>query len=207
LRSVYLVADNTAVNQDKPKLIVVTGPNGAGKSTAAPALLRDTFGILEYVNADVIARGLSAFRPEEAAIEAGRIMLIHLDHLAEERQSFAFESTLAGRAYAPWIGRLRGAGYEFHLFFVWLGSADLAVERVQERVRSGGHGIPADVVRRRYVNGLRNFFRLYSPLADTWAFYDNSSRGGPRLVAKGNGSQITEIHLPARWRKAHRNAK
>jgi predicted ABC-type ATPase len=98
------------MGEERPKVIVIAGPNGAGKSTLAPALLRDTFGVLTYVNADTIAQGLSAFRPEGAAVEAGRVMLRRLRTLAEQGETFAFESTLAGRAYAPWLAELRAGG-------------------------------------------------------------------------------------------------
>ncbi|HLG16968.1 MAG TPA: zeta toxin family protein [Blastocatellia bacterium] len=172
-----------------PQLIVIAGPNGAGKTTLAPVLLRDTLGLMEYVNADPIALGLSAFQPEKVAFEARRVMLRRLRDLAEQRISFAFESTLS---YASWIEQLRRQGYDFHLMFLWLRSPDVAVERVKERVRRGGHDVPEGVIRRRYVAGVMNFFQLYRPLAQTWAVYDNSDSGGPLLVADGaaGGEQI-----------------
>ncbi len=122
------------MGEPNPQIIVIVGPNGAGKSTLAPFLLRDTFGLTEYVNADTIAQGLSAFNSEGAAFEAGRIMLRRLHHLADEKRNFAFESTLASRSYAGWITGLRQQGYEFHLIYLWLSSVNLAVERVRERV-------------------------------------------------------------------------
>lgn len=126
----------------------------------------------EFVNADVIAQGLSAFNPEGAAIAAGRIMLARLKELAASRQSFAFETTLASRTFAPWIADLVACGYEFHLMFLWLPSADLAVDRAALRVRAGGHHVAEDVVRRRYAKGISNFFSLYQPLAPTWRVYE-----------------------------------
>src|SRR5262249_1086778 len=128
------------------QIIVIAGPNGAGKTTLAPSLLRDWLGLLEYVNADTIAQGLSAFRPEHAAFEAGRIMLGRLHELAEKRENFAFETTLATRSYAPRLAELRRKGYRVHLSFIWLNSDEIAVQRVRERVQSGGHGIPEEII-------------------------------------------------------------
>jgi predicted ABC-type ATPase len=154
----------------------------------------------EFVNADVIAQGLSAFHPEGAAIEAGRVMLTRLKELAGARANFAFETTLASKSFAQWIKRLCAEGYEFHLVFLYLPSAELAIERVADRVRAGGHHVPEDVVRRRYLGGLRNFFRLYRPLASDWRFYDNSARTGPRLVATGSGPTEHLVADEATWR-------
>jgi predicted ABC-type ATPase len=110
-------------------------------------------------------------------------MLTRLHELAEQRVSFAFETTLASRSFAPWLRELRAAGYEIHLLFLWLPSADFALDRVAERVRSGGHNVPAEAVRRRHRVGLRNFFRLYEPLLSGWVVYDNSGPK-PRLIAE-----------------------
>src|SRR6266849_2196660 len=127
------------MNETSPQVIIIAGPNGAGKTTLAPFLLRDKLGVLEYVNADPIALGLSGFDPGSVAIEAGRVMLKRLDSLAEQRRTFAFETTLAARSYVRRIESMIEAGYSFQLMFVWLRSAGLAVERVRERVRVGGH--------------------------------------------------------------------
>jgi predicted ABC-type ATPase len=184
-----------------PNLVVIAGPNGAGKSTVAPALLRELLGIYEFVNADVIARGLSAFDPESAAIQAGRIMLERIRTLAAERADFAFETTLASRSFAPWIASLIEGGYDFRLVYLWVASPDLCIARIAERVRLGGHHVPNDVVRRRYSGSLRNFFHLYRPLAQTWAVYDNSSRPVLRLVAEGIREQNTAVYDEANWEK------
>ena len=182
-----------------PSLIVVAGPNGAGKSTAAPILLQETLGVSEFVNADVIAQGLSAFQPERVAFAAGRIMLTRLQELAERGTSFAFETTLASRSFAPWIRELTLTGYQFHLVFLWLPSADFAVQRVADRVRLGGHGVPEATIRRRYGAGLRNFFTLYQPLATTWRLYDNSGDAGIRLIAAGQQVSVTQIGEATIW--------
>jgi predicted ABC-type ATPase len=180
-----------------PDVIVIAGPNGAGKSTLAPYLLRDTFGIPEYVNADTIAEGLAAFAPETVALEAGRIMLKQLRAFALLEKDFSFETTLSSRFYAKFLRQLRVNGYEFHLFFLYLQSADLAVERVRERVRLGGHNIPENVIRRRFVKGLQNFVKIYQPLADSWRFYDVSGRS-PVLVAFDAGKEV-QIIEEALW--------
>jgi predicted ABC-type ATPase len=110
-------------------------------------------------------------------------MLARLRALSQARHDFAFETTLAGRTFLPWVARLRSAGYHVHLAFLSLPSPDLAVARVSERVRQGGHDVPAEVVRRRFVVGLRNFFTRYESSVDSWQLFDNSQSSGPRLIA------------------------
>lgn len=182
-----------------PKLVVLAGPNGAGKSTAAPALLAGTLRVQEFVNADTIARGLSAFRPEEAAMPAERAMMARLKSLARRRLDFAYETTLASRSFAPWIKELLREGYVFLLVFLWLPSVEMALARVSERVRAGGHSVPEDIVRRRYSAGLHNFFQTYHPLATTWRLYDNSSEKAPRLVAVGKGPREIRVSDGRLW--------
>ena len=184
-----------------PKIVILAGPNGAGKSTLAPKLLRDFLRLKEFVNADTLAAGLSAFGPAGVAIEAGRIMRNRLHELAEQEESFAFETTLATRSLAGWLRDLRVRRYEVHLIFIWLATADLAVGRVRDRVRLGGHAVEEETVRRRYVRGLDNFHKLYRPLANNWAVWDNSSVDGPVRVATG-GEHGPEIVLDAdSWSK------
>ena len=182
-----------------PSVIVLAGPNGAGKSTAAPFLLGDTLHVVEFVNADTIAQGLAAFAPDSVALEAGAIMHARLRELAARRRDFAFETTLASRSLAPWLRELVQSGYEFHLVFLWLPSTDLAVQRVADRVRMGGHHVPEATVRRRYERGLRNFFRLYQSLATTWAMYDSSEPAGMRLIATGQRVEVSEVARPQIW--------
>lgn len=177
----------------RPAVVVLAGPNGAGKSTTAPKLLKGTLAVTEFVNPDVIAQGLSGFSPERVAMAAGRIMLNRLRDLARQRATFAFETTLASRSFAPWLAALRAMGYRVHIVFLWLASANLAVKRVADRVTFGGHNVPEEDVRRRYEKGLRNFFNLYQPLASTWRIYDNSKPVGPRLVARGRGLEVTKV--------------
>lgn len=156
------------MSESRPNVVIVAGPNGSGKSTAAPALLRDYLGIKEFVNADIIAQGLSGFGSENVAIQAGRIMLDRLKELAAAEADFAFETTLAARSFATWLPKLQHAGYRAHLLFLWLPSAEMAIARVASRVQRGGHDIPQDVIRRRYDAGLKNLFSLYRFIARSW---------------------------------------
>ena len=152
----------------------------------------------------MIARGLSAFNPDRVALAAGKIMPRRLRDLAAERTTFAFETTLASRSFAPWIAALVRAGYDFRLLYVFVDSADVSVARVAQRVRTGGHDVPEETIRRRYVGGLRNFDLLYRPLAKTWRVYDNSSGSGGRRVANGSRGRILSIGDLALWAKFSR---
>jgi len=185
----------------RPLVIVIAGPNGAGKSTTAPSLLRDALRVSEFVNADTIAGGLSAFRPDSVAIPAGRAMLERIGQLAKAQAAFAFETTLASRSFAPWLARLKRSGYHVHVLFLWLESADLAVHRVAARVRLGGHNVPEAIVRRRYSRGLRNLFELYLPLAESWQVFDNSRAGRPQLVASGRRDRAEQVADAPLWQR------
>ncbi|MBI3855723.1 MAG: hypothetical protein HY293_08540 [Planctomycetes bacterium] len=186
-----------------PLIIALAGPNGAGKSTAGPGLVRDILGVHEYVDADVLARGISPKAPEREALKAGRAMLREIRKLAEGNTNFAFETTLATRSYAPWIKELCSQGWQFHILFLWLLDAEFAVGRVRDRVRLGGHDVPADVIRRRYGAGLRNFFALYRPLATEWRMYDNSI-GNPELIAQGDGAHERIVAQAGMWESIKR---
>lgn len=195
------------MNSRPASVIVLAGPNGAGKSTAAPGLLRGKLAVSEFVNADLIARGLSAFNPDGAALAAGRIMLKRMKELADQRISFAFETTLASRNFAPWLNGLIEEGYRFHLLFLWLATPELAVARVADRVRLGGHDVPETTIRRRYRSGLKNFFCLYRPLATTWRVYDNSGAQRVRLLAAGRGLRDPHVRQSTLWDEIAREYK
>ena len=173
---------NKRLNKKEPNLYIIAGPNGAGKTTFARRFLPDYVKCLEFINADLIAGGLSPFVPERAAIRAGRIMMEQLQSLSAQRRDFGFETTLSGKTYVKLFGKLKEKGYRINLFFLWIGKADLAIERIADRVRKGGHSIPENVVRRRFAKGLTNFVNLYRPILDSWFIFDNS-RAIPRLVA------------------------
>jgi predicted ABC-type ATPase len=178
-----------------PVVVAIGGPNGAGKTTISKEFLVNAVKITDFVNADAIAAGLSVFDPDRAAFAAGRVMLERLQELAGARSSFAFETTLASRTFAPWLATLITSGYEAHLLYVWLQSSTLAVERVATRVRSGGHDVSEPVVRRRYFRSARNLFDLYLPLAATWRIYDNSGSQA-RLIASGERESAPIIASP-----------
>jgi predicted ABC-type ATPase len=191
-----------------PRCIVLGGINGAGKTTSARMILADTLKVMAFVNADVIAQGLSGFDPDAVNLEAGRIMLSRLHTLAEQRADFAFETTMSGRSSAHWLATLRTAGYFVQLHYFWLASADLAVQRVALRVKAGGHDIPEETVRRRYRQSIRNFLDLYRPTASEWRVYDNSvSVTTPRLIACGKDAEtITVIDRDA-WSQLEKEAR
>lgn len=194
------------MSEPRPSVVILAGPNGAGKSTAAPELLQGELSVSEFVNADVIARGLSAFDPDRAAIAAGRVMLVRLNELARQRATFAFETTLASRSFAPWLRGLRTSGYAVHLVFLWLSSPDLAVQRVADRVRSGGHDVPPGTIRRRYGAGVRNFFTLYQPVVTTWAVY-NCSGPESQLIAEGLESSPVTVYDRDVWAAVQRRKR
>jgi len=192
--------------EPSPTVIVLGGINGAGKTTAARSLLANTLHVMTFVNADVIAQGLSGFDPNAAAMRAGRIMLEQLDELAAERANFAFETTLAGRGYARWLNSLRESGYKVHLFYFWLNSTETAIARVAARVKKGGHHVPEATIRQRYGRSIQNLFGLYLPVVDSWKVYDNSSAGSPVLVAEGLRGTNEIIYLPDLWSQVRSGA-
>ncbi|MBK1630629.1 Zeta toxin family protein [Thiohalocapsa halophila] len=157
-----------------PRVLVIAGPNGAGKTTFARELLPNEAQCLAYINADLIAAGLSPFSPERAAIKAARLMLDAMDEYAARRESFTLESTLSGRGYLRRFQALKAAGYRLSIYFLSLPNADMAIARVAERVHQGGHTVPDAVVRRRFASGWQNFVQVYRPMADEWVLLDSS---------------------------------
>lgn len=162
-----------------PKLYIIAGCNGAGKTTASMSVLPEVLDCREFVNADEIAKGLSPFNPEEVAIEAGKLMLQRIDTLLSRHVSFAIETTLATRSYKNLVERAKASGYQVILLFFWLSSPEMAEMRVAQRVASGGHNIPKDVIHRRYRAGLRNLFEFFVPIVDLWSLYDNTKELTP----------------------------
>jgi len=170
--------------RQKPSVLVIGGINGAGKTTCAKTLLPNFKRIDQFVNADEIARGISPFAPESVAMQAGKVALDRIRQLRETRESFAFESTLAGRSYSTLLRQMKLDGYEVELFYVWLPDAETAIRRVANRVALGGHHIPDETIRKRYGLSIHNAVNLYIPLADEWTLCDNSMEE-PRLIASG----------------------
>ncbi len=172
------------------RLFIISGCNGAGKTTASYTILPEVLNCEEFVNADEIAKGLSPFNPESAAIQAGRLMLSRINQLINKGEDFAFETTLATKSYKNLVVNARDKGYIVTLLFFWLRTPELAVKRVETRVIEGGHSIPELIIRRRYDNGLRNFFGIYESLVDEWIFIDNS--GEPyEIIAQKNSDDKT----------------
>jgi predicted ABC-type ATPase len=166
------------------KIIIIAGPNGAGKTTFARTFLPEEAQCPRFINADLIAAGLSPFAPEAAAVKAGRLMLAEIDDAVARGESFAFETTLAGIGYRKRIRQWRGLGYHVGLFFLRLPDPETAIARVAARVRQGGHDIPEAVIRRRFAAGLTNLERHYKAQVDIWTVYDNSGEE-PRPVDWG----------------------
>jgi predicted ABC-type ATPase len=181
-----------------PNLYIIGGPNGSGKTTVSLRLLPNFLECFEYVNADAIAAGMSQFNPESVAILAGRLMIQRLRTLSDSGTDFAFETTLAARNFARFLRNCKNKGYTINLIYFWLQSPELAIERVQRRVESGGHSIPEDVIRRRYDRGRRNLTSLYLPLCDSWMVYNNSSPA-LLLVARKNAQGEPIIYERETW--------
>ena len=181
-----------------PNLYIIAGCNGAGKTTTSYTVLPEMLNCKEFVNADEIARGLSPFQPETVSFQAGRIMLNRIKDLLKEGKDFAFETTLSTRSYVPMVQQAKKNGYVIFLIFFWLESVDLAKNRVQERVKKGGHSIAPEIIHRRYLRGIRNFFRLYRVLAENWIVYDNSAVE-PLPLASGNTGTTTHIYNNDIW--------
>ncbi|MDA3885534.1 MAG: zeta toxin family protein [Candidatus Delongbacteria bacterium] len=172
------------------KIYIISGANGAGKTTASYTVLPEILECKEYVNADEIAKGLSPFNPDSVNIQAGKLMLNRINKLLDDGHNFAFETTLASKSFLKYLDKAHEKGYTSVLVFLWLNSQDLAIERVQSRVKEGGHNIPKDVIKRRYTRGLKNFFNIYSKAVDSWMFINNS--GNPyKIIAEGSEKNET----------------
>lgn len=166
------------------KIIIIAGPNGAGKTTFARSFLPAEAQCPRFINADLIAAGLSPFAPEAAALKAGRLMLQEIAECTQRGDSFALETTLSGLTYLRHIREWHTLGYHISLFFLALPTAEAAIARVAARVRQGGHNIEPDVIRRRFDAGIRNFHQHYRPSVHAWALYDNAG-AQPVLIEWG----------------------
>lgn len=169
---------------------VVAGPNGSGKTTFAREFLPNYAKCPHFVNADLIASGLSPFDPRIVALKAGKLVLTRIREFTKSGSDFGFETTLSGRSHFNMFRRLKAAGYKIHLIFLWVPGVDLSLLRVKNRVAEGGHDVLSDDVRRRFPRSIANFFKAYSQLADTWMLFDNSGEK-PVLAAKGAGPGLT----------------
>ncbi len=178
---------------EQPTVYIIAGPNGAGKTTFATTFLPDFVNCQEFLNADLIAAGLSPFAPETQSINAGKLMLLQIKELTKKRVNFGFETTLSGRSYIKLLREMKADGYRIELFFLWIPSEEIAVNRVANRVRQGGHNIPEQVIRRRYQLGQLNLLNLYYSLLDTCWLYDASTLP-PIVASKVKDGSITIFH-------------
>lgn len=174
-------------------LYIIAGPNGAGKTTASYTVLPEMLNCKEFVNADEIVRGLSPFQADKAAIDAGRLIILRINELIKHNLEFAFETTLSTRSYVNTIANAKKSGYFVTLVFFWLNSPELAIERVKTRVQDGGHDIPVDEIKRRYLSGTKKLFNLYLPISDYWMIIDNSENPY-RFIAEGSLNKKSQIH-------------
>lgn len=181
-----------------PNLYLIAGCNGAGKTTASFTILPEILKVKEFVNADSIAAGLSPFNVEKVAFEAGRIMLQRIQQLMEEKENFAFETTLSTRSYVSLIKKAKTNGYKITLLYFWLISPDFAKQRVAKRVRQGGHNIPDEVVERRYYRGISNLLNLYIPIVDNCTVIDNMDLE-PNIIARGSSKEDKMILNSELW--------
>ena len=165
------------------KCYILAGPNGAGKTTFANEFLPIEAECLNFINADLIALGLSPFQPAKMAVEAGRLMIQHINECIRKNESFAFESTLSGKGYYKKINEWKKQGYAIVIYFFKLPSVEFAIERVKLRVAKGGHNVPEQDIRRRFERSWNNFNTLYKPLADSWAIFDTSG-DIPAIIAE-----------------------
>ncbi len=172
-----------------PIFQIIAGPNGSGKSTFARFFLLGE-GLLEFLNADLLAAGLSPMNPQLHALRAGRLLLERWDELAASKKSFSVESTLSGLTYVSRIQVLKKMGYKIRIAYLWLPTVNISLHRIRQRVIKGGHHVPEMDVRRRFLSGLKNFHQLYLPLADEALIFDASSKP-PVLVAIFKEGQLT----------------
>ncbi len=179
--------------KNNKKAYIIAGPNGSGKMTFARKFLPDYVKCPNFVNADLIAQGLSPFSPRTAAIKAGKLVLQQIHGFAAAGVAFAFESTLAGRAYINLFKELEKKGYKLHLFFLWIPNAELAIVRIKDRVAEGGRNVPSQDVRRRFKRSISNFFKLYQPLLNSWMLFNNAEVT-PTLIAKTKNGQTIVIN-------------
>jgi predicted ABC-type ATPase len=191
--------------EPNPRVYVIAGPNGAGKTTFAREFLPHFVECDEFVNADLIAAGLSPFAPQREVLRAGRLVLERIHELSERRATFAFETTLAGLGYIQLLKRFRKRGYAVHAKFLYIPSVEMAEARVAARVRAGGHDVPVAEIRRRFGRGIRNFFGPYSAVFDTWEVWDTSD-SVPRLVAFHDDEGIL-VSDPAAFDSMRREAQ
>jgi predicted ABC-type ATPase len=188
------------------EIVVLGGPNGAGKTTTARVLLKEFFQLNEFLNADEIAREIAPDDPEAVAMAAGRRMIERMREQVRSTRSFGFETTCSGKSHVRLLEECKKDGWRITLLFLWLASPELAVARVASRVRHGGHGIPENVIRRRFYAGAANLLSFYLPLADEAEIYDNSERQRVLIAEKREGQPLF-INDSERWAQFEETAR
>lgn len=156
------------------KCYILGGPNGAGKTTFAKEFLPIEAECINFINADLIAQGLSPFKPDKMAIEAGRLTIRCINECIRKNESFAFETTLSGKGYIKKINEWKKQQYEIIMYFFKLPTVEFAIERVRFRVAQGGHNVPEQDIRRRFERSWHNFNTFYKELTDSWIVFDTS---------------------------------
>ena len=172
---------------------IIAGPNGAGKTTFATEFLPDFVECSNFINADLIAQGLSPFSPRLAAIKAGKLVLEQINKFSDKGIDFSFETTLSGKLYLNLFNALKEKEYKIHIFFLWIPDTNLAISRIKWRVSQGGHDVPEPDVIRRYKRSISNFFKIYGPHADSWMLFDNAGLF-PILIAQRKNGKIKVIN-------------
>ena len=183
-----------------PNLFIISGCNGAGKTTASMTVLPETLECHEFVNCDEIAKGLNPLNPDSAKVTAARLMLVRIKKLISLDADFAIETTLATKSYHALVKNAQERGYNIKLLYFWLQSPELALQRVAERVKNGGHNVEEHIIRRRYSSGIRNLFKLYLPVVDYFILIDNSVM--PReVIAEGNMHEAVKVYNEDKFKR------
>jgi len=190
----------------RPSVYIIAGPNGAGKTTFAREFLPQYAECRNFINADLLAQGISPFAPEAAAFRAARLVLEEIDAFAARKEDFAFETTLSGKSYLHLLRDLRKQDYLIHIFFLLVPTADISISRIRDRVSRGGHNVPEADVRRRFERSIRNFLQQYRQLADSWMLFDNSP-DTPLLIATGAAGKLTIMNEEIYHSLVERSAK
>ena len=188
-----------------PTLYIIAGPNGVGKTTFADRYLPDEAKQLEFVNADLIARGLSPYDPEAAAIEAGRIALTRIRELIASRTGFTWETTMSGKTAVVWLRQAREGGYVLKTYFLWVRNPETTIRRIRQRVVEGGHAITEEVSRRRFYKTIQNFFTIYRPVMTSWKLYENELQGLRLLAVEKYGRLV--VREPVQFAQMQREAE
>ncbi|MCK4249197.1 MAG: zeta toxin family protein [Candidatus Omnitrophica bacterium] len=177
---------------NKKNVYIIAGPNGSGKTTFAKEFLPEYVKCLHFVNADLIAQGLSPFSPSQVAIKSGKLVLEQIKDFSRQGLDFGFETTMSGKTYLKYFRMLKEKGYRIHIFFLWIPSSHLAIARVKDRVAQGGHHVPVEDIKRRFKRSIEKFFKEYRLLADKWILFNNAEKK-PKIIAKKQNAHIDVI--------------